>query len=72
MAHATQRRARTVPVPDDLKLYVADLVARRGPRAASEFLELSRHAALAVALGAPVTRGTLALVQVAKTRGRAA
>jgi hypothetical protein len=62
MAHVTQR-PRTVQVPDDARGYVAALVKELGPRRAAERLTISRHAALAVALGAPVTRGTLAIVR---------
>lgn len=71
MANATHR-PRTIPVPDDARGYVAALIQELGPREAAARLELSRHAALSVALGTPVTRGTLALVRMAMERRPAA
>ncbi len=65
---ANVNHARSVPVPDDLKAYVASLVAEHGPRRAAEILGVSRQAAMGVALGTPVLRGTLALVREAKGR----
>lgn len=70
MAHVT--RPRTIEVPDELRGYVAALVQELGPRRAAERLELSRHAVLAVALGSPVTRGTVAIVRQAMQRRPAA
>jgi hypothetical protein len=71
MAHRTQH-PRTLPVPDDARAFVAALIQTLGPRRAAEQIELSRHAALAVALGTPVQRGTLAIVERAMSRRPAA
>ena len=61
------QHSRTVPVPDDIRGYVAALVREVGPRRAAARVQLSRHAVLAVALGSPVMPGTLALVREAMT-----
>jgi hypothetical protein len=66
MAHVAH--GRTVAPPDDLKTFVAAVVAEIGPKRAAERLGISRAAVMAVALGAPVLRGTLALVREAKGR----
>lgn len=70
MAHGTQR-PRTLPVPDEIRGYVAALVRELGPREAARRVGLSRHATLAVALGSPVTRGTLAIAREAMGRSAA-
>jgi hypothetical protein len=71
MSHVAPR-SRTISVPDELRRNVAALVAELGPRRAAAQLEISRHTALSVALGAPVTRGTVALVERALARRSAA
>lgn len=70
MANSAQR-PRVVPVPPDLRDYVAGLVRELGPRRAAERLTLSRHATLALALGIEASRGTLAIAREQRARDAA-
>jgi hypothetical protein len=67
MANGTQR-SRTVPVPVEIQSYATALVRELGPRQAAERLGVSRQAALSLAVGATVERGTLALAREAMRR----
>ncbi len=70
MAAGTQR-SRTVPTPPEIQAYAATLVRELGPRHAATRLGVSRQAALSLAVGTTVERGTLALAREAM-RGHAA
>jgi hypothetical protein len=66
MANGT-RRPRVIPVPDDVRNYVAALVRTFGLRNAAARLDLSRHATAAVALG-EASRGSVAIVRESMAR----
>jgi hypothetical protein len=56
---------KTVATPDECRVFAAELVRTTGTKRAAETIGLSKHATLAVALGAPVMRGTIAIVREA-------
>jgi hypothetical protein len=56
---------RCVQPPPEMREYAAKLIRELGPRRAAARLHLSRPAALGVAIGAPVRRGTVALMREA-------
>lgn len=62
--------ARTVPTPEPIRLAVADLVHALGAREAARRLGVARHTALALACGAQVMPGSLALAREAMTDSR--
>jgi hypothetical protein len=54
---------RTVPCPDDARIYTAALLRELGAHRAAAHFGLSRYATLAVATGQPVMRGSVAIIQ---------
>lgn len=62
------RRPRVVPVPPDVREFVAELVRSCGASKAASQLELSRGATLALAFGLEASRGTIAIAQQAKAK----
>lgn len=70
MAHRTPRttRPRTVPVPPEIRDYVAGLVHAHGAAGAAAILDMSRHATLALALGIEASRGSVAIAREAQRR----
>lgn len=65
---ANTQRPRTIPVPAEIQAFSAALVRELGPRKAAERLGVSRQAALSLAVGTTVERGTLALAREAMRR----
>jgi hypothetical protein len=69
MAHSA--RPRVVPVPTEIRNFVAGLIRVHGARRAAAQLELSRHATLALAVGVEAARGTIAIARQAMGRSAA-
>ncbi len=70
MSHARRDR-RLVPVPAEIRGFVAELVEELGPKGAATRLGCGRDTALSVALGRDVMPGTRALLLEAFRRDAA-
>lgn len=66
------RNASGMPVPEELQLYVKELVARVGEANASKQLEVSRPTIPRLVAGLPVRAGTLALVKISLEKSKEA
>lgn len=70
--NAKHHDPRTRPVPEEMRSRARLLMQEHGARAAAVQLGISRTALLALAAGADVLPGTLALVREAERVGRLA
>lgn len=70
MDTATIDTLRLAPAPDQIRVYVAGLIARQGVRKTAQEIGLSRHMVTAIATGAPVQSGTRRMaLEAARARG---